>query len=255
MIKLNIFSILFSLLSLSLFGKSFTELSSNNAVKVSYSAVEEGYKNIHLLAVNKNELADSVPMALRITIGKEVLTDYIVLGDALNKDVKTVYLYEGDSMSVELQVLSNDNVTLDNIKGNLKVSDPMVIKNDASPNSKGFIGNYWDAKKPMMFRLQKQDSIATVSRFTVAFAQNFPYDKFFYQINVIAPDSSFYSVEGEVKVNKGEVLTFKEAEIDLTQEVGVTKTGKYILEIVPLMGIQRINGIKSVGYQLINIKD
>ena len=106
--KFNILSILFSLFSISLFGKSFTELSSNDAVKVSYSAVEEGYKNIHLLAVNKNELADSVPMALKITIGKEVLTDYIVLGDALNSDVKTVYLYEGDSMTVELKVLSDD---------------------------------------------------------------------------------------------------------------------------------------------------
>lgn len=250
----NLFFLLI-LLSFSGFTKSFNFLSSKDAISVEMVATEEGYKNIHLLAVNKNQEFDSVPLKLQISIGKDTLVDYIVLGDAINTDIKTLYLYEQDSVSVELFVLSDDSITVKKIKGNLKFNDPMVLKSEASPTFKSLIGNYWDVKQPIIFRVNKFDSIAQVTRFTIAFGPNYAYDKFYYQVNVIAPDSSFYSVEGNINVNKKEFLSFEDLELDLTQEVGVSQNGKYILEVVPLMGGQRINGIKSVGYQSLSLLD
>jgi len=237
------------------YSKSFNDLSSVSPVSINYVATEEGYKNVQLLAVNKNKEFDSIPLKLQYEIGNDTLIDYIMLGDAFNAVVKTLYLYENESLNVHLFILSNDSIVVEKIKGNLKLSDPMVLSTNTSPNRKEFIGNYWDVKQSSMFKINKFDSVPQITRFNVVFNENYVFDKFYYQINVLSPDSSFYSVEGEVNINKESYLNFSELSVDLIQEVGASKTGKYILEIVPLMNMQRVNGIKSIGYQLINIQD
>lgn len=233
--------------------KSFSELSSHKSVTITKSTTTEGYANIHVLAVNKNEDIDSIPIEVKVKIGEEVMTDYIILTGILNVDVKTLYLYEGDSVNVELKLLSDKNISISNIKGNIKFSDPMLIKNEASLRSKNLIGEYWDVKRSIMFKFNNTDSVTSLARFSVELNKNYPFDKFYYQINVLAPDSSFYSFEGKVDANKGMFLSLEDLKLNLTEEVGISKQGKYIIEVVPLMGIQRINGIKSIGYQLINI--
>jgi len=235
--------------------KSFNFLSSSTAVKVDYVAKEEGYKNIHLLGVNNNIEFDSLPLKLTVRIGRDVLIDYFTIGDAINKDIKTLYLFEGDSVTVELNLLSSKSLKIDNIKGNLKFLDSMVIKSDLNKTIKTFTGEYWDVKKLTMFRFEKYDSLFSVAKLNVFFTENYPFDKFHYQINVIKPDSSFYSVEGSIVVTNKKNISFHSAEIQLIQELDVLQHGKYIIEVVPLMGIQRINGIKSIGYQLFNDKE
>lgn len=252
--KIVILFFVFSLISIIGYSKSFNFLSSSKAIRVSYVAKEEGYKNIHLLGVDNNEGIDSIPLKLSMKIGGEVLVDYFIFSGAINKDIKTLYLYEGDSVSIELNILSPASIEIENIKGNLKFSDSMVINAESNQTSKSFTGEYWDVKKSLMFRFEKYDSIQVIARLSVSFNGNYPFDKFHYQINVIRPDSSFYSVEGSILVNKKETLSFAPVELPLIQEVGVFKQGKYIIEVVPMMGVQRINGVKSIGFQLVNIK-
>lgn len=235
--------------------KSFSGLSSGNAVQINYKAESEGYKNIHLLVVNKNNEYDSIPLKLVVSIGGKQMIDYFTLAETINQNLKTVYLYEGDSVNAELFILSDESIELKKLKGNLKINDPMVLKSDARKNAKSFIGDYWDVKQSTIFRVEKFDSLPQLAKFTMNVNKNYPFDKFHYQINAMAPDSSFYSVEGSHTVNKSSQIELKPQEFDLSQEVGVSKPGKYIIEVVPLMGIQRVNGIKSIGYQLVNIQD
>ena len=179
--KIAILFFVFCLISRIGYSKSFNFLSSSKPVEVSYVAKEEGYKNIHLLSVNNNEGIDSIPLQLSIKIGEEVLVDYFIFSSAINKDIKTLYLYEGDSVSIELNILSPGPIEIGNIKGNLKFSDPMVIKTESSQTSKSLIGDYWDVKKPLMFRIEKYDSIQNIARLNVSFNGNYPFDKFHYQ--------------------------------------------------------------------------
>ncbi len=255
MLRINLTLISLLLFSVGLSAKSFSSLSSKECVSVGFRAESEGYKNIHLLVVNKNKDYDSIPLKLEVVIGGEKMVDYHTLAETINEELKTVYLYEGDSITVNLFIQSSKEILLNKLKGNLKINDPMVLKSDASKNSKSFIGNYWDVKQTTIFRAEKFDTIPQIARFNVQFDKNYAFDKFHYQINVMSPDSSFYSVEGSQQVNKDSYITLEEKTFDLLQEVGISKSGKYIIEIVPLMGIQRINGVKSVGYQLVNVLD
>ena len=120
-------------------------------------------------------------------------------------------------------------------------------------NTKSFIGNYWDVKQNTMFRIIKVDSIPKTTRFTIQFDQNYAYDKFYYQINVLAPDSSFDSFEGKISVNKGDTLNLTTSFIEIPKGIGITQNGKYTVDIVPLMGVQRINGVKSIGYKTVSV--
>lgn len=239
--------------SVTCFSKSFNGLSSDGVVEIKYQANEEGYKAITLLLTNKSNQFDSVPLVLNVIINNDTLTDYFQVKTALNQTIKTIYLYEGDSVKATLAIKNSSNITIDKIKGNLRFAEPMVIQTSSKINEKVMVGGYWDVLKPSIFRVSNYDSTAQLLKFKVNFDANFHFDKFYYQINVVSPDSSFYSVEGSVMVQKTEFISFSAVSEVLNQEIGVSKLGKYIIEIVPLMDVQRINGIKSVEYELVKV--
>ena len=164
------------------FAKSFNGLNSQTPITISATADEEGYKTIHLLAMNKNDDFDSIPLRLELIINKDTLVDYIILTGAVNKAVKTFYQYEGDSIQANLFIQEAKAIEIKKVKGNIKFNDPMVLKSDAMPRTKSFIGNYWDVKQTTMFRINKLDSTPKISKFTIEFDQNYAYDKFYYQI-------------------------------------------------------------------------
>lgn len=244
---------LVALLGVNCFAKSFNGLSTSDVVDIRYVAKEEGYKDITLLIANKSSLYDSIPLVLNVIINNDTLTDYFQLKGALNKTLKTIYVYEGDSVKATLGVKSEQSIIIEKVKGNLRFVEPLVIQTSSKTNEQVMLGEYWDVLKPCIFRVTNFDSTAQLLKFTVNFNENYIFDDFYYQINVVSPDSSFYSVEGVAKVNEQPTITLSPSSQLLNQEVGVSKLGKYIIEIVPLMGIQRINGIKSVDYELVKV--
>ena len=82
------------------------------------------------------------------------------------------------------------------------------------------------------------------------FGPNYEFDHFFYQVNVIKPDASFISLDGSLEVNTTPFLSMKTAKFDLLQKVNLEQKGKYVIEFIPLMNRQRINGISTIEYQL-----
>ena len=229
--------------------KSFNELSSFNPISLSYKSDSEGFKNISLLVVNKNEIYDSIPLELKIEIGGEVMTDYFTVGSALNENIKTLFLYQGDSINLTLRVLAKDSLIIKEIKGNIKLSEPMIIKSDGSSSYKTLIGGYWDVNQPLMFHINN-DSNSYVTKLKVGFGANYEFDKFYYQLNVISPDGSFENFEGKLIINKGNFLSLKPNKLEISKEIKIDKKGKYIIELIPLMSRKRINGISSVEYKL-----
>ena len=253
--KFTFFCMLTLLTTVTAFAKYFTGLNSNIPIAIVETADEEGYKTIHLLAVSKSEDYDSIPLRLELIINKDTLVDYIILTEAMNKSIKTFYQYEGDRVQANLFIQDDNSIEIKKIKGNIKFDKPKILKSSVMPKTKSFIGNYWDVKQTTMFRINKFDSIPKTTRLTIEFDHNFAYDKFYFQINVLSPDSSFDSFEGKVSVNKGDTLKLNTSYIDLTEEIGIIQNGKYTIDIVPLMGMQRINGIKSIGYKLVSVTD
>lgn len=231
-------------------GKSFSRLSSFDPVSTVYHSEVEGYQNIHLLMVNDNKLYDSIPLELTIEIGGERMTDYLTLGSSLNDIIKTIFLFEGDSARIELRILSSDSIIIENVNGNLTFKNPLVIKSNGSSSYKTFIGGYWDVKQPLMFHLNYSDSSSHFVKFSIEFGPNYEFDHFFYQVNVIKPDASFISLEGILEVNTTPFLSLKTAKFDLLQKVNLEQPGKYVIEFIPLMNRQRINGISAIEYQL-----
>ena len=72
--------------------KSFNQLSSVVPISLSYKSDTEGFKNIQLLLVNKNEVFDSIPVALEIEVAGEIMIDYFTLGRTFNENVKTLFI-------------------------------------------------------------------------------------------------------------------------------------------------------------------
>ena len=253
--KFTFFCMLTLLTTITAFAKSFTGLRSNTPITITETADEERYKTIHLLAVSENEYYDSIPLRLELIINKDTLVDYIILTEAMNKTIKTFYQYEGDRVQANLFIQDDNAIEIQKIKGNIKFDVPKILKSNMMSKKKSFIGNYWDVKQTTMFRVNKFDSIPKTTIITIEFDHNYAYDKFYFQINVLAPDSSFDSFEGKVIVNKGDRLKLNTSFIKLKEEIGIIQNGKYTIDIVPLMGMQRINGIKSIGYKLVNVLD
>lgn len=251
--KLVFFSVLALLTTAAASAKSFSGLSNNTPITLNKIVDDEGYKTIHLLAENKSEDYDSIPLKLELIINKDTLVDYIILNEVMNKTIKTFYQYEGDHVQVNLFIQNDSLIEIKKIKGNIKFDDPMILNSNRMTNTKSFIGNYWDVKQNTMFRIIKVDSIPKTTRFTIQFDQNYAYDKFYYQINVLAPDSSFDSFEGKISVNKGDTLNLTTSFIEIPKEIVITQNGKYTVDIVPLMGVQRINGVKSIGYKTVSV--
>ena len=244
--------LLLLLISLSILGnsKSFRTLSSVNTHEINFVSDTEGYKDIHLLAINKSEIYKEVPLKLQFIINNDTLTDYSVLREAIRGDVKTVFLLEGDSLRVLLSVACEDAVEI-KIKGNLTIKEPMMIGNGDSGVSKDLHGDYWDVKQPCIFRVVKRDSILEILNFQLSFNKNFRFDQFYFQVNIISPDSSFRSVQCKLKINSTQFLSFESKTIKTIEDFELIKPGKYIIEIVPFVNKRRINGINSVGYKVV----
>lgn len=242
--------IVFTLSVIVTHAKSFNQLSSVDPIHLSYKSDTEGYKNIQLLCVNNNKMYDSIPVELKIEVAGEVMIDYFTLGSTFNENVKTLFLYEGDSVDVHLRVLTKDSIEIQEINGNIKLNDPMIIKSDGSPLYKTLIGGYWDAKQALMFHINNKDSMSYIAKFKVGFGLNYEFDKFYYSINVLSPDASFETIEGMLVINKGKYLNLKPTIRTLSQEIKIEKKGKYIIELIPFMNRQRVNGINSVEYWL-----
>ena len=244
--------LLLLLITLSIIGnsKSFRTLSSVNPHEINIVSETEGYKDIHLLAINKSRVYKEVPLKLQFIINNDTLTDYSLLTEAIRGDVKTVFLLEGDSLKVLLTIACDDSVEI-KIKGNLTTKEPMIIGSGNSGVSKNLHGNYWDVKQPCIFRIVKRDSIPEILNFQFSFNKNFKFDQFYFQVNIISSDSSFKSIECKLKMNSTHFLPFESKTIETIEDFELIKPGKYIVEIVPFMNKRRINGINSLGYKVV----
>lgn len=253
--NIGLFTLLQVFLLTGLNAKSFTSLQSNEPVTIQDKFDTEGYKTIHLLASNKNKDYSTIPLKLEIILNRDTLVDYLDLNDAINDDIKTIYVYPNDSVKVNLYVLSDDAIEVDKVKGNIKISDPLLIKSGAFQNQKKFIGDYWDKDQSTIFRIVNQIKEPQIAVFKIDFNSNYAFDKLFYQINILAPDSAFYSIEGQITVTDSSFMDFSDKSIEIPQEIGVSKIGKYIVDFVPLMQNKKINGIKSISYDLKRVDD
>lgn len=232
------------------YSKSFRSLSSREPFEISSVSETEGYKDIHLLAINKSQVYPEIPLKVLFIINRDTLIDYLILNENIRDNIKSLYLYEGDTMQVLISVACADDLSV-KIKGNVSIKEPMITSVDRSINTCRLPGSYWDVEQPMMFRVTKRDSILDIMKFQFNFNENYSFDKFYFQVNIISPDSNFRSVEVEVQVNEGEVLKYTRKTISTMEEFKLKVPGKYIVELVPLMGDRRINGINSLGYKLL----
>tara|TARA_B110000211_G_scaffold223749_1_gene273967 strand:+ start:2177 stop:2929 length:753 start_codon:yes stop_codon:yes gene_type:complete len=244
--------LLLLLVCLSIIGhsKSFRSLSSFNSIEINLVAETEGYKDIHLLAINKSKAYNEVPLKLQYIINNDTLIDYMILKEAIRGDVKTLFLLEGDSLKVLLSIIHKDSVEV-KIKGNITSKEPMVLETSDSGASKYLHGNYWDVKQPCIFRVIKRDTFPEILNFQFNFNENFNYNEFYFQVNIISPDSSFKSIESKFNMNSSPFLSFESKIQETIEDFKLKLSGKYIVEIVPFMNSRRINGINSVGYKVV----
>lgn len=230
--------------------KSFRKLSSTNFIEINEVAETEGYKNIHLLAINKEKDYSGIPLRIDFIINGDTMTDYKALNESIRGNVKSLFLMENDSLIVRISIQNPQEIEL-KIKGNITIKEPMILQSSGNSISKNFIGGYWDTSQSCIFRIQKNDSTNENILFNFEFNENYPFDKFFYQINIIKPDSSFYTKTGELIVNENKNISFKELILESKNDISINIPGKYIVEIVPFMKRRRINGIKSTGYKTV----
>jgi hypothetical protein len=229
--------------------KSFRRLSSISPIEIKLSAQTKGYKHIHLLAINKSNEYKDIPLKLQYIINKDTLTDYSILKETIREDVKTIFLLEGDSLKVLLSIASSDTIEV-KIKGNITSKEPMFLEVNNSISIKNLHGNYWDVKQPCIFRILKRDTISELLNLQFDFNENFCFNEFYFQVNIISPDSSFKSIESKFKMNENEYLSFDAKKLETIEDFELNSLGKYIVEIVPMMSSRRINGINSVGYKV-----
>lgn len=234
--------------SFTLSAKSFRTLSSVEPFEISSIIETEGFQNIHLLAKNKSKVESKIPLVLYYIINQDTLKDYLNFNESIIGSVKTLFLMPGDSLKVQLMILNPSPIEL-KIKGNLSLQEPMVLASNTILNEKTFNGDYWDMQHPCIFKLNKQDTIEQFLNFHFDFTENYLYDNFYVQVNMIGPDSSFVSKELVLAVNTDTILDFKSKYMEITSDFSITTEGKYIIELVPLMTRRRINGIKSAGFK------
>jgi len=246
--------LLFLLISISLIGnsKSFRSLSSIDPIEISFVSETEGYRNVHLLAINKSNIHNEVPLKIEYIINSDTLTDYSVLKETIREDVKTVFLLEGDSLKILLSVVSFDSIEV-KIKGNITTKEPLILDVSNAKGFKYFNGNYWDVKQPCVFRIIKGDSVPEKLKLKFYFNENFHFDKFYFQVNIISPDSSFTSIESNFSVNLNPFLFFESKILESIEDFDLKFPGKYFIEIVPLMGVRVINGINYTSYQRVEL--
>lgn len=244
------FLLFFITVSLIGHSKSFRSLSSINPIKINLISKTEGYKDIHLLAINKANDPVEVPLKLQYIINRDTLVDYIVLKENIRANIKTLFLFEGDSIQVVISIASTDTFDL-KIIGNVSLKEPMLASLDRAADTRVLPGNYWDVEQPLMFRIVKTDSVVERINFEIDFNENFHFDNFYFQVNIISPDSNFRSVMLELIVNSEPYLTYNAKSFTTVEDFKLESPGKYIIELVPFMSKRRINGINSVGYKLV----
>lgn len=245
--KNYILPLLFAL-SLTTQAKSFRKLSTFEAIEIVEVIDTEGYKNIHLLAINKEKDFKNIPLKIDYIINQDTITDFQILEESIRGNVKSLFLLENDTLKVRISIQNNEKIEL-KIKGNITIKEPMVLATSGTPISKTFIGNYWDVTQPCIFRIQKNDTVKENIIFNFEFTENYIYDRFFYQVNIIKPDSTFFSKEGEIVVHPNQNISFQEVIKETSNDFSINIPGKYIVEVVPIMNRRRINGIKSTGYK------
>lgn len=228
---------------------SFNGLSKDPVV-LEYVADVEGYKSVSLLVANKNKTHTEIPVKLTYLLGNDTLVDYLVIGEGFRKDVKTLSLMAGDSLKVLLQLQNPDSIEVKKVKGSLALKDPYLLQMNALPYKKDFVGNYWDAELNTIFKVEKSDTLGQILKFRFNLNENYAFDKLYFQLNVIAPDSTFSSLEGYIEVTDSGYVEFKPRAIYAIEQIGLYEVGTYIIELVPLMGIRRINGINSIEYEM-----
>ena len=246
--------LLFFLIFISLLGnsKSFRSLSSIDPIEISFVSETEGYKNVHLLAINKSNIYNEIPLKIEYIINNDTLTDYSVLKETIREDVKTIFLLEGDSLRILLSIAYSDSIEV-KIKGNITTKEPMILDAINSEGFKYFNGNYWDIKQPCVFRITKGDSLPESLQLKFYFNENYHFDKFYFQVNIISPDSSFISVESNFSVNLNLFLSFESKILESIEYFDLKLPGKYFIEIVPTMGGRVVNGINYVSYQRVKL--
>ena len=247
-------NLLFLLIFISLIGnsKSFRSLSSIDPIEISFVSETEGYRNIHLLAINKSNIYNEVPLKVEYIINSDTLTDYSVLKETIREDVKTVFLLEGDSLKILLSIASFDSIEV-KIKGNITTKEPMILDGSNAKGFKYFNGNYWDIKQPCVFRIIKVDSLPERLKLKFYFNENYHFDKFYFQVNIISPDSSFISLESGFSVNLNPFLSFESNILESIEHFNFKLPGKYFVEIVPTMDGRVVNGINYASYQRVKL--
>lgn len=233
---------------LSVQAKSFRTLSSSEPFEISTVIETEGFQNVHLLAKNKSEVATKIPLVLYYIINQDTIKDFFNFQESIIGSVKTLFLLPGDSLKIQLMIHNPSDVEL-KIKGNLSLKEPMVLSSNSLPNQRSFNGEYWDLQQPCIFKVNKTDTTKECLLFDFEFTENYLYDNFYVQINIIGPDSLFESTEVAVVVNSDETIDYQVKSLSVNSNSCLKSEGKYIIELVPLMSRKRINGIKSAGFK------
>jgi len=236
--------------SLTASSKSFRSLSSTEPVEINLISETEGYRDIHLLAISKSSDYPEIPLKLQYVINRDTLVDYIVLRENIRENIKSLFLFEGDSLQVLISIASSNTLEL-KVKGNLSLKEPMLSSVERSTVQRELPGSYWDIKHSLLFRIVKIDTVTEKLNFKIDFNENYNFNDFYFQVNIISPDSTFRSTIVQLNVNSELNLDFKTKSITTIQDFQLQSQGKYIIELVPFMSKRRVNGINSVGYELV----
>ena len=83
--------------------------------------------------------------------------------------------------------------------------------------------------------------------------RSYHFDKFYFQVNIISPDSSFISLESGLSVNLNAFLSFESNILESIEHFNFKLPGKYFVEIVPTMDGRVVNGINYASYQRVKL--
>jgi hypothetical protein len=234
------------------FGVEFNRLSRTEPVTASYQPAARCVADVSFFLNKAGAYNGKIFVRINYVIGKDTLTDHLVVDANFNGVIKQLLLNEGEKVTA-LVYLENANIeVIEKLEGSIRMvqNTKLIPTDDKGKNL--FLSGVWISDQMPLFRVTVTDSVPHLLRLKLTFNESYDYDKLFFNLKVVSKSSGINMVEKELTVTENAVVEARKRSftIDLT-EINLSVAETYYIQVIQNMACNRINGIDRIEHELL----
>lgn len=247
-----LFLSLILLLSLPMYAVEFQSLLRGEPVTLFHSAEFTSYVDISLSINAEQSSTPTMFLRLRYVIGPDTLHDSFTVNGRYDGVVKQLLLKEGERLTAQILLHNAETDRAEGIEGSFRAAPNQSIKVVTDLGHSSFIGNVWLREQNPLFRVKFEDAAPRDVRLVFHLDGNYEFDGLHFRVKIISPEQGILFLPRSVKVTEGWALDMREKilKVDL-DGVNYSYKGSYYFQVMHTMGTERVNGIRKVGYEVV----